>query len=376
MDSSIYKRIVDYLLEIINRNASIPNYKLPSERMLAANFDASRKPVRHAYEQLIERGYVVNIHGCGYFIRSDIKPDELLSAFQKNIRISFIIPSVLTRYSHTILAGVGDFCAANHVEYTIHVSENSFSKEAALLHSVSRSGSMGIILFPTDNDVAYYNELIRLSVRKYPFVLVDRSLPNISTSFISSDDHSAMVNAVKFLYEKHYQNPVFMVPPAALAASIDMRINGYTHGLLKYYKSASPRNLLTLGGTSAQQEAAVIKFLQQYPDTDVMILHGTQRLPVLSAMKNLGMQNIKLMIFDDELSPVERDILRPFFIQQDGYHIGYTAAEVLYHHILGDMRPVIKQIQVTITDSERESAASGEQSAFTEAAKNGRAEYS
>lgn len=80
---------------------------------------------------------------------------------------------------------------------------------------------MGIILFPADNDVAYYNELIRLSVRKYPFVLVGRSLPNISASFISSDNHSAMVNAVKFLYEKHYQNPVFMVSPATLAASTD-----------------------------------------------------------------------------------------------------------------------------------------------------------
>ena len=65
MDSSIYKRIMDYLLEIINRNANIPNYKLPSERMLAANFDSSRKPVRHAYEQLIERGYVTNIPGMG-----------------------------------------------------------------------------------------------------------------------------------------------------------------------------------------------------------------------------------------------------------------------------------------------------------------------
>jgi len=34
MDSSIYKKITDYLLKIISRNAGIPNYKLPSERML------------------------------------------------------------------------------------------------------------------------------------------------------------------------------------------------------------------------------------------------------------------------------------------------------------------------------------------------------
>lgn len=357
MDSSIYKRIIDYLLEIINRNAGIPNYKLPSERTIAANFDASRKPVRHAYEQLIERGYVTNIHGRGYFIRSDIQPDELSTAFQKNIRISFIIPSVQTHYSHSILTGIEGFCADNHVEYTIHISDDSPAKESSLLNSVSRSGSMGIILFPADYSISYHNELFRLSNRKYPFVLVDRSLPNINASFISSDNHKAMVDAVHFLYQKHYHNPVFATSPATLAASTDTRINGYTHGLLKYYKVASPRNLLSLDGSRTQQENAVTKFLQKYPDTDVVIVHGAQRLPVLAAMKALGMLNIKLMIFDDELSNAERETLRPYFIQQDGYHIGYTAAETLYNHILGDMRPVIKRLPVTIIDSDFAEAA-------------------
>ena len=48
MDSTIYRKIESHLMEIIQQNAHLPNYKLPSERMLSVTFGASRKPVRNA----------------------------------------------------------------------------------------------------------------------------------------------------------------------------------------------------------------------------------------------------------------------------------------------------------------------------------------
>ena len=51
-DNLVYKKIMNYLLDIISRNANLPNFKLPSERSLSVNFDTSREPVRHAYEKL------------------------------------------------------------------------------------------------------------------------------------------------------------------------------------------------------------------------------------------------------------------------------------------------------------------------------------
>ena len=203
MGSSIYKKIIDYLLDIISRNANIPNYKLPSERMLSVTFDASRKPVRYAYNELIKQGYVTNIHGRGYFIRNDIPADKLQTVFKKDTRISLVIPSIVTQYSHSILSGVSDFCTNNHIALAIHISDNAPEKEAALIRSVSQSSSMGIILFPSDSDFSSHSELMKLVVRKYPLVLVDRSRPNVHASFVSSDDHQAMVDAVKFLYEKN-----------------------------------------------------------------------------------------------------------------------------------------------------------------------------
>lgn len=354
MDSSVYKKITAYLLELISRNANIPNFKLPSERVIAASFDASRKPVRHAYEELIERGYVTRVHGSGYYISDDIKTDDLLTAFQKNIKISFVIPSITTHYSHTIISGVSDFCKENKIEYTIHVSDDLPDKEDNLLHSIPRSGSMGIILFPADNDVSSHSELIRFSIRKYPFVMVDRRLPNIDASFVATDDHQAMVDAVQFLYQNGYKNPVYITPPPQIASSVDSRINGYTHGLLKCFQMISPRNLLILSDNKPQQKNDALRHLQKYPDTDIIIVPGSLRTPVLAAMKTLKLQNIKLMIFDDELTYAERELLKPFFILQDGYRIGYAAAETLYNHILGDMRPVVKLLPVEVIDSENQ----------------------
>lgn len=352
MDSSIYKKIMDYLLDLIGRNASVPNYKLPSERMLAAHFEASRKPVQHAYDKLIEYGYVTKVHGSGYFIRSDIKAERLQSAIYKNVRIAFITVSAKTRFSHAILTGIGDFCAEHKIEYTVHFSDNSPTKEAALLHSLPRSGAMGVILFPVDDEYPYQEELIRYSLRKYPFVLVDRALPNISASFIASDNHNAMVDAVRFLYERNYKNPLFITPPTHIAATVEARINGYTHGLLKYYKIAAPRNLLSLGGGAAQQQESIARLLRKYPDTDAIIVQGTLCDPVLTTLRSLHMEHIRLMVFDDELSYAVRRQLQPYFIQQDGYHIGYYAAQTLYNHILGDTHPVAKRLPVSIVDFE------------------------
>lgn len=353
MDSTVYKKIENYLMEIITQNANIPDFKLPSERALSITFNASRKPVRHAYQNLINKGYVINIHGRGYFIAPQVQQDVAVSLSWNNPRISLIIPSIVTQYCHDILAGTNDFCSNHNVELTILVSDSDPNKEARLLRSAPHSGAKGIILFPSDCDNTYDNELLKLSIRKYPLVLVDRMLPNIHASFISSENHDAMVNAVEFLKNRDFQELVYVSPPS-IASTIDTRINGFTHGLLRHYKMAKPQNILILDGTPSQMKNAMVEYLQKYPGTQIVVVPGTMRSTVLMAAKELGIripEDMKLMIIDDELSPVERQSLKPYIIKQDGYRIGYMAAQSLYNQIYGDLRTTILQLPVSIIDT-------------------------
>lgn len=348
MDSTVYKAIENHLTELITQNIHIPNFKLPSERMLSISFNASRKPVRRAYENLIKKGYVVNIHGKGYFISQQLQ-ERSVSQFQppSNPKIALIIPNILPQFSHDILAGTSDYCGSHHLELAIHVSDDNPDKEEALLSSVPNNGTKGIILFPVDRDSTYQNSLLKLSIRQYPLVLVDRSLPNIRASFIASENHEAMVNAVAFLHEKGFRNIVYISPPSTLNTTVDARINGFTHGLLRSFQIATPKNLLTLDGSRQQMKEAVRAHLLTYPETDVIITGATIRQPILQAARELGIQipgDLRLMFFDDELSSAERNALKPYILQQDGYRIGYLAAEALYNHIYGDSRPDRKSV--------------------------------
>jgi DNA-binding LacI/PurR family transcriptional regulator len=354
VDSTIYKKIESFLMEIITQNANIPDFQLPSERALSINFSASRKPVRRAYENLIKGGYVVRVHGKGYFIDPQVKQDVLMASPRTSPKISLIIPSITTQYSHDILSGTSDFCSSHNVELVILVSDNNIEKESQLLRSTPLSDSRGIILFPVDHDNPYNNELLKLSIRKYPLVLVDRMSSNIHASFVTSENHQAMVNAVEFLQKKNYKNLVYITPPSTLASTTDARINGFTHGLLRHYKMATPQNLLILEGTLQKQKATVIQYLKDYPQTDIVIVPGSMRMPVLMAAQELGVRipgDLKLMIFDDELPPSERASLKPYILKQDGYRIGYYAAESLYNQIFGDLRPVTKMLPVAIIDT-------------------------
>lgn len=354
MYSTVYKKIENYLLEIITQNAGTPDFKLPSERALSITFNASRKPIRHAYSNLIEKGYVVNIHGKGYFISERVQPESLSSIGLDHPKISLVIPSIQTQFSHDILAGVSDFCSNHKVELSIQLSDASTEKEAYLIRSLPLSGVKGIILFPVDNDNSYHSEILKLSLRKYPLVLVDRMLPNIRASFISSENHQAMVNAVDFLKKKHFKNLVYMTPPSSIDSTTDARINGFTHGLLRSYEIATPKNLLIVDGSPRQRQNTILRYLREHPDTEVVIVGGSQRFPVLMAAQDLNIripEDMKLMLFDDELSPAERNTLKPYILQQDGYQIGYLAAEALYNQLYGDSRMVVKMLPVTIIDT-------------------------
>ena len=354
MDSTIYRKIESHLMEIIQQNANLPNYKLPSERMLSVTFGASRKPVRNAYENLIKKGYVESIHGKGYFIGQKAKEDALIPSSWNSPKISLITPSIVTQYSHDILSGASDFCNSHQLEFAIHITDNKIAKETHLLRTVPLSDTKGIILFPVDNDNTYSTELSKLSIRKYPLVLVDRMLSNVHASFISSENHQAMIDAVGFLRKKGFEHLVYMTPPSTQASTIDARINGFTHGLLRHYKVAKPQNIQILEGTFLHMKERAVKYLKDYPETEVVVISGAMRLPVLATADELGISipgKLRLMIIDDELSPAEHQSLKPYILKQDGYQIGYLAAQALYNQIYGDLRTVIKKLPVSIVDT-------------------------
>jgi DNA-binding LacI/PurR family transcriptional regulator len=161
-----------------------------------------------------------------------------------------------------------------------------------------------------------------------------------------------MVDVVRFLHQNNYKNFVYVTPPKSIATTTEERINGFNHGLFKYYGLARANNLLMITNDLDAQVKKITKYLQKYPETEVIVTMGVQTSAVIIAAAKLGIripQDLKLMLFDDEMSLTEKDTYKPYIIKQDSYNMGYLAAEALYNQIYGDMRITVKKLPISIS---------------------------
>ena len=352
MDQQMYKQIERYIVDIISKNTEASDFKLPSERSLSLKFSSSREPVQRAYDNLIQKGIVTKKHGKGYFINNSSETTSSDAAAPQNPRISLIIPDVTTRFTHNLLTGINTFCCEHHIDLSILISDSNADKENNLVNFAHRSGADGLIVFPVNYDFTSNDALSYLSSKKFPLVLIDRSLP-IRASLVTSENHQAMISAVEFLQRKGFQKLVFISSPSSIASTADSRINGFSHGMLRYYKMIEPRNIMITEGTPSEIKNAVIHYLKKNTDTDIIIVSGTMFPAIVMATKELGIEiprDLKLMIFDDELSHSQKITLKPYIIEQDGYGLGYSAAELLYNQLYGDLLPTTKTLPVAIID--------------------------
>lgn len=352
MSTNLYDKIYKYLFGFILQNGNTLNYRMPSERMLALKFNTSRRPVQYAYKKLIKQGYVYKIHGKGYFIKDFFAPSELSSTkFPSATKILFVTPTIKTTFMQQIIAGISQFCNDHHIELSINISENSITKETQILQSVATNFD-GVILFPLDNE--YYNEaLLKLSISKFPLTIVDRSLQNLHIPFVTTDGFKAMTDAVQFLYEKNFKEFVFITPPQTTASTVIERINGFNHGLFKFYGAVQQKNLLLISGDQQEQISTIVDFLKKYPQTEVIISMGPQINNIIFAVSQLGLsipENFRLMAFDSEFTPSETKAYKPYIIEQDSKKMGYVAAELLYNQIYGDFQVTTKKLSTKIID--------------------------
>lgn len=348
-----YKEILDFLMELIKQISFEPNYKLPSERMLAIKFNASRRSTRIAYDKLLERGLVHKIHGKGYFTTGNsIKNDHSHPSSKK---IFFIVPALRTQFMQDILYGITDFCDQHTIDVSIKLSKGDLLKETQYIHSALSSDTKGIILFPIDNELIN-QELLTLSVQRYPLAIIDRYFQNINSSFVSTDNYTAMREAVKFLHAKKHKEFLYLTSPSSLATSVSERLNGYLDGVKTYYKKSGEPSVLTLNSFSYQKiYDNVLAYLKMNPKTDVIITSGVQTATdaIVAAANDLKLSipnDIKLMIFDNDFSFTELNLFRPYAILQDAYEIGYRSAATLYNQLYGDLRTEIIRLPVKIID--------------------------
>lgn len=349
-----YKQVLDFLTENIEQFNNEPNHKLPSERMLAVKFNASRRSIRLAYDRLIEKKLVVKIHGKGHFTTGYKDSDSSRHEISTK-EIYLIIPALRSEFTHDILVGISDFCEEHSLELSLKISKGQLEIESKYINMALKSNAKGIILFPSDNELRN-TEIVNLSERRYPLTIIDRYFKNINASFVSTDNQAAMHDAIKFLYSKKIKSFAYITAPLSLATTIEERLNGFKSGVLEYYGKNPNDSILEIKDFAPP---IIYKQFEQYLEThplpEVIITPGVQHIVdslivVLSRNNISPTKDVKLMLFDNDLPYDALAQLKPFVIKQRAYAIGYESSALLYNQIYGDLRTESKRFPADIID--------------------------
>ncbi len=170
--------------------------RLPTEAELVDVFQVSLTTVKKALSVLVEEGRIERISGKGTFPVKGA-PAQPRGSSVDGI-VGFLIPVLPDEFARRLVLGVAEALAAHDSFLLLGMTGSGPEREAEMIRSFRDKGVRGLIICPIEGEL-YNEEILRLKLDRFPFVLVDRWLTGIDTPYVVCDSRSLVRSAVEHL---------------------------------------------------------------------------------------------------------------------------------------------------------------------------------
>ena len=340
---ALYKKIYNDLLEDIHNNKYAPGSLLPSELELSKIYGVSRITSKKAMEMLAEQELIIRKQGKGSFVLGQGYEDSEtqvhnLPDTREHILIGVLMDSIGGNFGGDILLGIEKQCKKYGFEMVLKCSHGNREEETLAIKRFLEIGVLGMIIMCVHDD-NYNNEILRLSLRKFPVVLIDRRLKGVPLSYVGTDNYKASKELVENLFNTGHKNICYVAPKSIETSTVADRLKGFIDGHLEHGIITNESYWITdLVSTLPyfneehliQQDIEKVKnFILTHPATTgyFAVEYGIARI-IYSAMRELGIESKKAIVCFDGVS---NSNMTPQFtyIEQGQYKIGKTCIEVL-----------------------------------------------
>jgi len=334
----LYQEIKNYLLEMIEKNYLDPNYKLPSENQLSIKFKASRASARHALSELESEGVICRIQGKGSFISHNFLPKVPLfenSSHKESTLIALLIPGIDSRFYINIVEGVKKSINQFGYQMILIFTEAKHECEKEGVKLALSLNPLGIIILPVDNQI-YNPEILKLSLRNFPIILLDRKFEGLDISCVASNHLNASFQATQLLFKKQHKHIGFISPTPKVASSVAERIRGYETALLEETTFSSSYKCY-LSDNFELRKNEMYDFITATPNLTAIICEGGAtgvELMHLYTSKAFNNRVIEFIFFDNEYEHYYSLLpIKPIIIDQNPYDIGFQSGLLMQHLI-------------------------------------------
>lgn len=275
----LYKQIINDILAQILSGELRPGDRVPSEHELSDSYRVSSITSKNALAELADKGYITRIKGKGSFVNSlealqnitDFSGTTNQRTIMKAKTIGLVMPSMKTSIDQQLLNAIEMELEKTEYILAVNITRESQSLESASIKKLCDRGVSGLIIFPTEHEM-YNEDIIKLNLTDFPFVLVDRYLKGIRSSCIYTNNYEISKSAVSFLLNKGCHNIAFLSPDSHNTVTSDRR-NGYRDALSEMELPIPPDNfcMLDLSLSSPEEKISVIyRYMTEHPQIDAL----------------------------------------------------------------------------------------------------------
>ena len=349
MDKPKYERLKQVIKNNIRDGIWRPGDKIPVENALCEHFGVSKITVRKAKNDLLTEGVLENLPGRkGVFVKKKTRTPAT------NF-IGVAIDNIQNPFTIDMLRGIEDKLWENKLHTILCNASFDIEKVEAYFESLLEREVTGVIFTPVKGAGYKKNNqqiLEMLTEKQIPYVLLDRHIPDLLTSFVVSDNRQASKALTKSLLEKGHTQ--ILVLAGVECSSMNDRIQGYLEALREAGLEQDKRliveadDILLQSPTQQNGELERIRrLLEETPDFTACYTLNLDLQAALQVVipkdKILG-QDIELVTYDDLAKDVFCLTNRVTLVKQPTYRMGWEAARLLIDMINSPDQPIIQMI--------------------------------
>lgn len=266
------------------------------------------------------------------------KPNAVARSLRKSKTnvIGVIVPQVVHHFFSSVISGIEEFSSYSKYNVLMCQSGESAQKEIDNIETLIGSRVDGIIISKTKNteNCTPFDIILQSEI---PLVFFDRTCPEIETDAVVIDDFKAAYEATEYLIKNGKKQIAHYAGPENLNISMQ-RLEGYQTALED--NGLEPRDDLVFRCDDFDAGREMTEQLireNKLPDA-IFAVNDSTAAGVINALKKNGVQipqEVAVIGFTNSpLSVITDPALTT--VEQNGFDMGYKAAEILLNRINGD----------------------------------------
>ncbi len=264
--------------------------------------------------------------------------------------IGIMIPEIVHYFFSSVISGIEDVASQKGYTVIICQSNEKFAREVSNAKALLSHRVDGILI-SISKETNSFDHFVNLQEGGIPLVFFDRIAPGINADQIINDDIDASYNATRHLIENGCKRIAHFAGPQGLIIGRN-RLQGYLNALAEAGLPIDKR-LIIEADTFEKARNTVGQMLDtgNVPDG----IFAVNDMTAIGAMQTIQKRGYKI---PDQISIVGfsdgylSGITDPHLssVDQHGYEMGTTAAEMLFHRILSDQEEYVPEIKILKAD--------------------------